>query len=999
LIYSSPSSFNINITSPRNTTYGTLYLWLNWTSNTTISWCHYELNDNVRNNTICKLQNRLNDTSTSKNLTFVRPGSQLVWVDIPRNSTVGLPQLILHGYKLRGEWKITDSPTANVLYDVDFLNETFGFMVGFSGTILFWNGTEWRIMNSPTTANLRDVSIYNATLAFAVGSYGKILKWNGTDWNLDTSPLSTSLYSVDFASGNLAFAGDQDGRIIKWNGTWYNETTPIDTSSGWDFSGISLVNETFGFGVVGSYILKWNGTHWYIFQDQPGATFERIDMYNTTLGFITEAQSLTSTGVLKWNGTHWGDEGVNGTYVLYGIDIINASFAYVVGDGGKLLKWNGTDWNEKWSPTTLTIYCVSGFNETVFAGGNSGLLLENGGFPRNPKIDVANSDLPWEWSYTGNLNSSTSPQVAELNNTLINEWLSSCSNDVCTLPINISVDSIGILEISNVSIVYMQNVTFQASTGKNVITIWAKDKYNNEETKSVIFTVDLVKPTVSYCSVIPKVVINGTNVTLSVSANDNRDVDSVWASIRLPNSTVQNISLINNDNVNYSTTLVGRYNVTCFANDTVGNVANITTYFLATQPTLFNVSVITYNGSLVSTNLTIYFPNTTEKIDESSFNGILSRNFPSYIFDLEFTFFDGALTVRLNGVNITKFRNNTLGVDRLTVQGFLVTYVINNTYTILNASLRISYNDSSYTNENYLGVYTCHNWNFTNRSCVDSWKSLSATQNKTLDLFEFNVSSLSAFSIKQEEYCGDGIKNNDEFCDGNDFGGLTCQSFGFNAGSLSCTEDCMIDASGCYSVGGDGGETTEGGGGGGGSIGSVITRERKKVNETCVYNVSCTEWSGCSPSGTRMRICFNLGNCPEKYFIETEPCVYQELPEEFCGDGICQENENCSSCPMDCGECKKRFPLKKLIWFAVVLLLVPIIYLLFRPLLMKRSITEQIEALEREKAVLLRLMKSAQIDYFQRRVISRETYELRINSLQRRIEEINEKLRSLKEIT
>jgi hypothetical protein len=47
-------------------------------------------------------------------------------------------------------------------------------------------------------------------------------------------------------------------------------------------------------------------------------------------------------------------------------------------------------------------------------------------------------------------------------------------------------------------------------------------------------------------------------------------------------------------------------------------------------------------------------------------------------------------------------------------------------------------------------------------------------------------------------FCGDGRANRDaEQCDGNDFRGNNCASFGFSAGFLQCTVDCRIDTSQC----------------------------------------------------------------------------------------------------------------------------------------------------------------------------------------------------------
>lgn len=47
--------------------------------------------------------------------------------------------------------------------------------------------------------------------------------------------------------------------------------------------------------------------------------------------------------------------------------------------------------------------------------------------------------------------------------------------------------------------------------------------------------------------------------------------------------------------------------------------------------------------------------------------------------------------------------------------------------------------------------------------------------------------------------CGDGFADLDlgEDCDGDDFGGASCASLGFDFGGLSCREDCTIDAGDC----------------------------------------------------------------------------------------------------------------------------------------------------------------------------------------------------------
>jgi len=48
--------------------------------------------------------------------------------------------------------------------------------------------------------------------------------------------------------------------------------------------------------------------------------------------------------------------------------------------------------------------------------------------------------------------------------------------------------------------------------------------------------------------------------------------------------------------------------------------------------------------------------------------------------------------------------------------------------------------------------------------------------------------------------CGDGILDAEEACEDDDFGTMTCASFGFDEGTLTCSDACTIDTSTCGSV-------------------------------------------------------------------------------------------------------------------------------------------------------------------------------------------------------
>lgn len=51
----------------------------------------------------------------------------------------------------------------------------------------------------------------------------------------------------------------------------------------------------------------------------------------------------------------------------------------------------------------------------------------------------------------------------------------------------------------------------------------------------------------------------------------------------------------------------------------------------------------------------------------------------------------------------------------------------------------------------------------------------------------------------EEVSCGNGVGEGIEACDGVDLRGQTCETFGFNRGTLSCRADCSLDSSDCFS--------------------------------------------------------------------------------------------------------------------------------------------------------------------------------------------------------
>jgi hypothetical protein len=54
--------------------------------------------------------------------------------------------------------------------------------------------------------------------------------------------------------------------------------------------------------------------------------------------------------------------------------------------------------------------------------------------------------------------------------------------------------------------------------------------------------------------------------------------------------------------------------------------------------------------------------------------------------------------------------------------------------------------------------------------------------------------------LAAKSYCGDGVKDISESCDGNSLAAATCVTRGYSAGALSCTTQCTFNDSACTSV-------------------------------------------------------------------------------------------------------------------------------------------------------------------------------------------------------
>ncbi|MBW3022224.1 hypothetical protein KY328_04835 [Candidatus Woesearchaeota archaeon] len=288
--------------------------------------------------------------------------------------------------------------------------------------------------------------------------------------------------------------------------------------------------------------------------------------------------------------------------------------------------------------------------------------------------------------------------------------------------------------------------------GNYTLNMTVVDEENNVVIENVdYFYVDLTDPIITSTTVFPRIVVLDDDVFINATATDNIGVDTLYAEITLPNSTIETL-LIENIN-NYTTNITGTHNVTFYANDRAGNLATFFTDFIVAEPILYNISFVDFAISGINVTVSFFYPNDTEAIRTETFNGSKTIRLANSTYDMSVNAYDGDIYILVSNLNLASNNPNEFGIDLLAtpITGYLRTFGINSTFLgIGGANITFGYAGLSYTDENQLHLYKCENWAFTSQSCLSTWTLLDSEINTNLNTIKVNVANFSGFSIKQE---------------------------------------------------------------------------------------------------------------------------------------------------------------------------------------------------------------------------------------------------------
>jgi hypothetical protein len=262
------------------------------------------------------------------------------------------------------------------------------FIVGNSGTILRYNGTDWAAQSSGITRSFKGVWGSGANYAggdrvYAVGERRNVRRYDGTSWtSIDSSTSSTSatLYGVWGTGASNVFVVGSSGTIRRWTGSWSTMTSGTTQElrgiwgSGGNWAGGDRVYTVGLRGSSAATIRRYDGTSWA--SVTTGAP--RVDLYGVWGTAWNNVFAVGANGtILRYNGTSWSTMSVPSGFssTLYGVWGSSANDVFAVGADGTILHYNGTGgWSEMVSGCIEHLYGAwgSGASDVYAVGVSTG---------------------------------------------------------------------------------------------------------------------------------------------------------------------------------------------------------------------------------------------------------------------------------------------------------------------------------------------------------------------------------------------------------------------------------------------------------------------------------------------------------------------------------------------------------------------------------------------------------------------------------------------------
>jgi photosystem II stability/assembly factor-like uncharacterized protein len=290
-------------------------------------------------------------------------------------------------------WNLVSSMD-EYLYDIFFLTDETGYIVGGTGAILKTTngGINWEPISRQVNDDFYSIYFTGRNKGFVSGNKTITRTENGgLEWEKIIGGVDYErLYQITFENENEGYAAGH-GYFTYYTKDGGNSWNTMSAGTWPLFNGIDIPPRADSGYLVGEdcLIVKFNtqisGGYWK-FQHSPfeNTSDDYFSVYFPArdTGFITGSSGII---IRTYNGGYpWEALNSNTSASLMSVFFPSDQIGYVVGTEGTILKTtdNGTTWNPQVSGTLKTLYCVHFYNDNFgYIAGASGRILKtrNGG--------------------------------------------------------------------------------------------------------------------------------------------------------------------------------------------------------------------------------------------------------------------------------------------------------------------------------------------------------------------------------------------------------------------------------------------------------------------------------------------------------------------------------------------------------------------------------------------------------------------------------------------
>ena len=153
------------------------------------------------------------------------------------------------------EWSPVILPTTIDFRAVKIFNKNQIYLAGESGIVLYFNG-QWQTLQTPSSELLRDMDFLSPVLGWFVGDNGTIIRYKENEFKIEYTGTSENLWAVDMLSEKSGFAVGKNGIILRYNGNSWDKL-PFITDA--DLHDLEMIDSSKGW-IVGAWgnILKYS---------------------------------------------------------------------------------------------------------------------------------------------------------------------------------------------------------------------------------------------------------------------------------------------------------------------------------------------------------------------------------------------------------------------------------------------------------------------------------------------------------------------------------------------------------------------------------------------------------------------------------------------------------------------------------------------------------------------------------------------------------------------